>query len=43
MKRVKLFRAGRQRQYDLTRLQDMNVLLEPNDTIEVPQKNVWGN
>jgi len=43
MKRVKLFRAGRQRQYDLTRLQDMNVLLEPNDTIEVPQKNIWGN
>lgn len=43
MKRVKLFRGGNQRQYDLTRAQDMNVILQPNDTIEVPQKNLWGN
>jgi len=42
MKRVKLFRNGKQRQYDLTEAQSMSVPLEPNDTIEVPQKNWWG-
>lgn len=38
MKRVKLLRAGKQRQYDLTQLQHMQIPLDPNDTIEVPQK-----
>jgi protein involved in polysaccharide export with SLBB domain len=42
MKRVKLLRAGKQKQYDLTQLQFMQIPLEPNDTIEVPQKNPWG-
>ena len=42
MKRVKLFRAGQQKQYDLTKAQFMNIPLSPNDTIEVPQKNAWG-
>ncbi len=41
MKRVKLLRAGKQRQYDLTQLQFMQIPLEPNDTIEVPQKRPW--
>lgn len=41
MKRVKVLRAGQQRQYDLTQLQNMQILLEPNDTIEVPQKRPW--
>ncbi len=41
MKRVKVLRAGQQRQYDLTELQNMQVPLEPNDTIEVPQKRPW--
>ncbi|MEI6653612.1 MAG: polysaccharide biosynthesis/export family protein [Verrucomicrobiota bacterium] len=38
MKKVKLFRGTKQRLYDLTQTQDMAILLEPNDTIEVPQK-----
>lgn len=42
MKRVKLLRAGKQRQYDLSQLQFMQIPLEPNDTIEVPQKTPWG-
>lgn len=41
MKRVKVLRAGQQRQYDLTELLNMQILLEPNDTIEVPQKRPW--
>lgn len=40
MKRVKLFRGGKQKQYDLTQAQFMHIPLEPNDTIEVPQKNI---
>ena len=40
MKRVKLIRNGQQKQYDLTILQFMQIPLEPDDTIEVPQKNI---
>lgn len=43
MKRVKVFRGGKQKQYDLTKAQFMHIPLEPNDTIEVPQKTVLGN
>ncbi len=42
MKRVKLFRNGRQTIYDLSKSQFMSVPVEPNDTIEVPQKNIIG-
>jgi len=42
MYRVKLFHGGNQRQYDLTEAKNMAIPLEPNDTIEVPQKNIWG-
>ena len=42
MKRVKLIRNGQQKQYDLTQLQFMQIPLEPDDTIEVPQKTPWG-
>lgn len=38
IKRVKITRAGKQRQYDLRDVQNMNIPLEPNDAIEVPQK-----
>ncbi len=41
MKRVKLFRGGNQKQYDLTQAQFMRIPLEPNDTIEVPQKRFF--
>lgn len=43
MKRVKLFRNGKQKKYDLTKAQFMHIPLEPNDTIEVPQKTMLGN
>lgn len=43
MKRVKLFRGGRQTLYDLTKSQFMSVPVQPNDTIEVPQKTMLGN
>lgn len=42
MHRVKLIRNGRLREYDLTKTQAKGVLVEPSDTIEVPQKNLWG-
>jgi polysaccharide export outer membrane protein len=41
MKRVKVLRAGKQRIYDLTELQNMQVPLESGDSIEVPQKRPW--
>lgn len=42
MKRVKLYRTGKMRQFDLTQGQFMSVPLEPGDTIEVPQKTITG-
>jgi protein involved in polysaccharide export with SLBB domain len=42
MKRVKIYRAGRLTVYDLTKSQFMSVLVQPNDTIEVPQKTPFG-
>lgn len=42
IKRITLFRNGRNRQIDLTRPESMNILLEPNDTIEIPRKNWIG-
>lgn len=41
IKRVTITRAGKQRQYDLTEVRNMNIPLEPNDAIEVPQKRPW--
>lgn len=40
--RVKLFRDGNNKSYDLAQPQFMRVPLQPNDTIEVPEKNIWG-
>lgn len=42
MYRVKLYRGGKIREVDLTQGQSMSVTLQPNDTIEVPQKNLLG-
>jgi protein involved in polysaccharide export with SLBB domain len=42
MYRVKLFRGDKQVIYDLTQAKSMNVPVQPNDTIEVPQKNMLG-
>ncbi|MES2997081.1 MAG: polysaccharide biosynthesis/export family protein [Verrucomicrobiota bacterium] len=43
MKRVTLFRNGKSKDYDLTKGQFMTIPLEPNDTVEVPQKTILGN
>jgi Periplasmic protein involved in polysaccharide export len=42
MYRVKLIRDGNLRQYNLMETEAKGVLLKPNDTIEVPQKNLFG-
>lgn len=42
MHRIKLFRNGKQTIYNLTEEQSMSVTVQPNDTIEVPQKNIFG-
>lgn len=39
LKRVLLMRGKTNRVYDLTNLQDRNVVLQPDDTIEVPEKS----
>lgn len=42
LKRVKLFRRGKTQVFDVTDDQSKNVALEPDDTIEIPQKNWFG-
>jgi protein involved in polysaccharide export with SLBB domain len=42
MGRVKLTRRGVMKQYDCTKPQFQQIPLEPDDTIEVPQKNWRG-
>lgn len=41
MKRVSILRAGKLRSYDVTQVQFMQIPLEPNDSITVPQKRPW--
>lgn len=43
VKRVKVTRNGKVKSYDTTKSQFQQIPLEPEDTIEVPQKNIWGN
>lgn len=42
MYRVRLLRNGKLREMNLTKTQAKGFLVEPNDTVEVPQKNLWG-
>lgn len=42
LKRVKLYRSGKTQTYDLTNPQSMRVPMQPDDTLEVPQKNWLG-
>ncbi|MDB6077869.1 MAG: hypothetical protein JWO82_1616 [Akkermansiaceae bacterium] len=42
MFRVSLIRNGKAKEIDLTKNENKALLVEPNDTIEVPQKNIWG-
>lgn len=41
MKRVKLTRGGKVKQYNAEQSQFMQIPLEPDDAIDVPQKNIW--
>lgn len=43
MNRVKLTRQGKMKTYDTTKSQFQQIPLEPDDTIEVPQKGILGN
>ncbi|MEP4077475.1 polysaccharide biosynthesis/export family protein [Haloferula sp.] len=42
MHRVRLIRNGKLREYDLFKTEAKGVLVQPSDTIEVPQKNIFG-
>ncbi|RYD46722.1 MAG: hypothetical protein EOP85_06890 [Verrucomicrobiaceae bacterium] len=42
MRRVKVIRDGKVETHDLTKDDTKSVLLQKNDTIEVPQKNLLG-
>ena len=39
---MKLYRNGKTLTYDLTNSEFMRVPLEPDDIIEVPEKNIFG-
>lgn len=43
MKRVRLIRGSQSKEYNLTETKHMGILVEPNDTIQVPQKDIFGN
>ena len=43
MRRVKLIRNGNQKSYDVTKQQFMQIPLQRNDTIDIPQKTPWGS
>ena len=43
MNRVSLLRNGSVRTYNLKETKPKTILVEPNDTIEVPEENIFGN
>jgi len=43
MFRVSLIRNGKATTYDLTKNENKSIQVQPNDTIEVPQKNLLGH
>jgi len=42
MRRVKLYRDGKNQTYDLTKDQFRGIPLQPNDTVEIMRKNLFG-
>ncbi len=42
MKRVKLTRRGKVTEYNVKQSQNMQIPLEPDDAIDIPEKNIWG-
>jgi protein involved in polysaccharide export with SLBB domain len=43
LRRVKLFREGKQKTFDLTKDPGMTEMLKANDTLEVPQRVALGS
>lgn len=43
MERVRVIRGKQSKQYNLKDPKHMNTPLQPRDTIQVPQKNIWGH
>lgn len=42
LRRVKLYRAGKTQTYDIENPQFKQIPLQPDDTLEIPEKNIWG-
>lgn len=42
LKRVKLYRAGKIQTYDIDNVEFKQIRLQPDDTLEVPEKNLFG-
>lgn len=42
LRRVKLYRAGKTQTYDIDNQQFKQIPLQPDDTLEIPEKNIWG-
>jgi polysaccharide export outer membrane protein len=42
IKKVRLFRSGNMREYDLRKPEQMQIPLQPDDTIQVPRKGPFG-
>jgi hypothetical protein len=42
LKRVKLYRAGKTQTYDIENPQFKQIPLQPDDTLEVPEKGLFG-
>ena len=42
LRRVKLTRAGKTEIFDIEKAEFKQIPLKPDDTIEIPEKNIWG-
>ena len=42
LRRVKLYRSGRTQTFDIENQQFKQIPLQPDDTLEIPEKNIWG-
>jgi protein involved in polysaccharide export with SLBB domain len=42
LRRVKLYRAGKTQTYNIENAQFKQIPLQPDDTLEVPDKDIWG-
>lgn len=42
LRRVKLYRAGKTQTYDIEKAEFKQIRLQPDDTLEIPEKNIWG-